>query len=1365
MNIPLHITALVCSAAFRLERVLMVSALGEYAQLYTNSPDAHSRSVISQNIELMANLLQSSDERFTYDLRITSLPNATTLIMGTIEIHVIIAMRCDAADAQTHAMSVYRLFNAHFRDLVWLMVEDVAGLLDGITVRHAVSLTRKSGFILTETHTKKGQSSFGMVKSSSEVRSGRVAQRERMFYICPFIHSESQPHELFDYLLQHPHQVSVSIRVQRTHLTADELRFCQENLATFDDVQNYPAAVAEQIATYQRIMNATLLRSFNMAALVNIDIVSATFVPEHLITLIGGLITQPAGGLFKTSESAAHPIQYHGGYDVIHHSDYLPIANALRTVQLRPIPSSLSPTLDRLPHIVDINEASMAFRIPRSSLVPLPGIKMQSNRQLRPPSGLSDTGTIVGEYHEHGTVIPIRLSEIDRTRHAYIIGQTGTGKSTVLKSMILDDINAGRGVCAIDPHGDLINDVLAQIPAHRRDDVIVVDPTQTDAPIGLNLFEYESQEEREIAVQLFQKTVELIEYGRGTKAEYMGPVFWQHLRNNAYWITQDAHDPGTIIELYNMYAIKDYYKRWQPFDENDGKLVNWNNIMTSNSYHRQGDDGHSSFSYFASKFEDFIFDTRLRLIFGQKRSTFNFYDVMNERKIVLINLSRGLLSEIASAFMGGVIMAKLQQAALKRAAMPAEARSLFAIYVDEFQNYTSDSFISLLSESRKYGIALTLANQFLSQIENPRIVSAILGNVGTVISFRVGIQDGDYLKPRFAPEVMPNDLINLPNWQAYVSTQVRGQSQRPFSMQTIRPLEDLDMQIRAAVIGQSKRRFGRVRAEVERMIEQSMSLKRVVEPKLAQVTHGFSLASYPITHEVIKQAESQDKQYVVHGAGLSLWSDYKSDTNTFPLRIGIHPHVSQGMNTMQLTDIQPYRQELGSMHAEFKEWASGNNVTSLAELRAIFNHETQIGVAPTALTDYVAGIHGYVMHQHQPAVAWVDAVLTKHLAAALDAQHRAYIWNNQYTPTAHIVDNVKAITGSEHHVFVLRMDGTVMRYTQNTVESIDSVRNIEMLYGGENFVAARNHNGKVYFIAEHEAFVVHVISDTPTDLHFAQVACGYDHVVAITDTNDVVTWGKQKRQGRISRIASWNSDIHAVPAEINTPNVRIVAVAAGNDVSFALDTTGKLYTWGRRHLKDETVQTLNYHGVSTIACYRDHFICQTNDGSWWHNDQPLAIPLTLASQYIKRIVANHDGDICVIRTPDPLVTLIGLNEVDINKMSGLVTDTRTALIENNVHTLYQLIQLTHDKLMLISYFAVREEARNQLIQHIKDMLQSLQLPTDWPTHAITVQHVVPNRPLYGWYFEPFGKDKLGVTSKDKDSFDFDDDFFNFLNDD
>jgi len=328
----------------------------------------------------------------------------------------------------------------------------------------------------------------------------------------------------------------------------------------------------------------------------------------------------------------------------------------------------------------------------------------------------------------------------------------------------------------------------------------VIDPTHTDASVGLNLFEYDTQEEREMAIQLFQKIVELVERARGTSMRYMGPQFMQHLRNNAYWVTQDQQDPGTIIEMYNMYAIKGYYKRWLPINEQDIKLKSWQIKMERESYHVRGDGGSTNFSYFSSKFEDFVFDSRIRAIFGQKHSTFNFYDAMNTRKIILINLSRGLLSEIASAFMGGVIMAKLQQAALKRALLPAQQRTVFSIYVDEFQNYTSESFVSLLSESRKYGIALTLANQFLTQIKNERIVEAILGNVGTIISFRVGLHDGKALQPRFAPEVTPSDLINLPNWQAYVSTQVNGQSRRPFSMQTIRPREELNQQTAARVL-------------------------------------------------------------------------------------------------------------------------------------------------------------------------------------------------------------------------------------------------------------------------------------------------------------------------------------------------------------------------------------------------------------------------------------------------------------------------------------------------------------------------------------------------------------------------------------
>lgn len=1320
MNVPLYASKSVFYAAFRLERILMVSALGEYARLYEQSPEIHLSTMISQNIELMANLLRSGDERFTYDLRITSCPNASKPSLGTIEIHCIIAMRCDASDAQIYANSVYRLFNAHFRDLVWQLVDDVASVLAGIPVRHAVSLTRKSGFILTESHTRATQITFGMVKSGTS----RATARKRMFYISPFIHSASQPHELFDYLLQHPQPVSVSIRVQRTQFHANELRFCQENLATFDDTQNYPVAVAEQIATYQRIMNTTLLRSFTTAALLNIDIVSADFVPEHLITLIGGLITQPTGGLFKSVESTAHPIQYHGGYDTVHHSDYLPVAEALATVQMRHIPTSLQPVLDRLPHIVDVNEAAMAFRLPRSSLVPLPGVKMQSNRQLRPPSELSEQGTIIGEYREHSVITPIRLSEIDRTRHAYIIGQTGTGKSTVLKSMILDDIMNGLGVCAIDPHGDLINDVLAQIPAHRRDDVIVVDPTQSDAPIGLNLFEYETQEEREIAIQLFQKTIELIEYARGTKAEYMGPIFWQHLRNNAYWITQDADDPGTIIELYNMYAVKNYHKRWEPFDTQDSKLSSWHNVLTNNSYHSQGSEGLSTFSYFSSKFEDFIFDTRLRLIFGQKHSTFNFFDAMNEQKIVLINLSRGLLSEIASAFMGGVIMAKLQQAALKRAALPADARKLFAIYVDEFQNYTSDSFISLLSESRKYGIALTLANQFLSQIENTKIIAAILGNVGTVISFRVGIQDGEYLRPRFAPEVTPNDLINLPNWQAYVSTQVKGQSQRPFSMQTIRPLEELDTVSRATLLTQSKRRYGRVRSEVERIIAQSMNKERE-RPVVAKAppTYNIQLETHPLPHERITRTPGNTLVVAVHGAGLSLWQASNSqEPPTFPLKIGMHPQFISTIYHSPITDIVPYHHALGVGYAPFHEWAN-NRTTTLAQAIQHAHHQQQIGEPVTHIINYLYSLVGYAMHQHLPTAPWRDIALSNELAVALDEQHRAFVWNNQLPNVAHVCTDIVAIAGGKSHVYLLGRDGVVQCCTGDSINTVDLPAPVSRLYGGLCFVIALDVHDCIHLIHVEE-HIMPRIKAIPKDEKFQFVACGINHILAYTRNNKVIAWGKNNQQNC------------QVPNKLLHSPARVTALAAGLDSSFALDEHGHVYAWGKHNLSAQTIAYLNSQGVRSIACYGAQFIACTNDGSWWHNNQPLAIPATIDTHRIRRVAWSNESCFA-IRELDSNAVLVRLNTVPITEIVGDASHVRTALIENGIMNAYQLLQMRHEDFRQMRFFREHQEQLTNLIAHIHALLTSLQLPLIWPDQALNPSTLLPDQQIFGWYGATF----------------------------
>jgi hypothetical protein len=1036
-------------------------------------------------------------------------------------------------------------------------------------------------------------------------------------------------------------------------------------------------------------------------------------------------------------------MQYHGGYDVISHSDYLPVATAIARVQMRPIPTSLTPAMQRLVHLVDVNEAAVAFHIPRSSLSPIPGMMMQSHRQLRPPSDLSDTGTVIGEYVEYGVTKAIHISEIDRTRHTYIVGQTGTGKSTVLKSMVLDDIAKGRGVCVIDPHGDLFNDILAQIPIERRDDVIVVDPSQTEAPVGLNLFEYDNQEEREMAVQLFQKTIELLEQARQTDSDYLGPVFWQHLRNNAYWVTQDKDDPGTIIELYNIFSIPNYYKRWQPINPHDDKLVSWQHVLATTKYNKADADGMSNSGYFNSKFEDFIFDTRLRLIFGQKISTFNFFDAMNSQKIVLVNLSRGLLSEIASAFMGGVILAKLQQAALKRAQLVTAQRTIFSIYVDEFQNYTSESFVSLLSESRKYGIALTLANQFLTQIENPRIINAIMGNVGTIVAFRVGITDAEILHPRFTPEVTPNDLINLPNWTAYVSTQVRGQSRRPFSLQTMRPRETLDLRNQAAVIAQSKHRYGRLRSEVERTLTQSMALTRGATNRNKALTYDIEVQAYPVLHEKITSIEHEEQMLAVHGAGLSLWNTQQQ--SFVPLIVGLHAQLFQQLCDTPLTAMHLIQNTREEDYQEFVAWVQQYAITTLHATLGLLAYQ-QTANQYAKQIKYACRLLAYQSHHGRPAWAWRDVVLTKGLAVARDDQHRAWVWHNRPPVAAHIIPDIVAIAGCKHYAFLLKNDGTVLQCTPTESAGVPVMANIAQLYGGENFVVGVDTQGKMHISYEYDRFA-NSVGTIPAHSNIQLVACGFDYVIAYDALQRFVTWGSNDHQCR------------EIPPELMSR--KVVALAAGYDRSFALDTQGRLYAWGYHELTSDTIQHLNRHTVRTIACYGKHFLCQTADGTWWHNNQQLNIPVTLLPQYLERIVGNYNGDWLAIRTNDPLIALFQLKEVQISACAELDDALQQVLSDAQITTLSELFQHTHTQLAQMPYFVVRSDALAVLIAYGQRVLMERQLPLIWPEQVLELDTIAPKPSRFGWYARQQTDAKSARYSSYHAQSDFDD-FFDDL---
>lgn len=431
----------------------------------------------------------------------------------------------------------------------------------------------------------------------------------------------------------------------------------------------------------------------------------------------------------------------------------------------------------------------------------------------------------LGFFQNRQEQVPFRLSLEDRLQSVYVVGKTGTGKSTALLGMMLDDIREGHGLCLIDPHGDLYRDVLGRIPSHRHDDVVLLDPADAEFPVGLNPLEVQNESERHFIVQEFVGIVARLiedEFGAHALAHMAGPIFFQHLRMGLLLATSDLEDPGTLLEFYNIFHTRTYWKKWLPLKTKDPLLEQWvANVLPRTNYVAPGSDHISLGGYIGSKLESFVFDPRFRNIFGQKRATVNVSDAMDSGKILLVNLARGELTEMNSRFMGMILLALLQNAAMRRGRQEGGKRRPFFLYVDEFQSMATQSFVSLLSECRKFGVGLVLANQFISQISNTRITDAILGNVGTLISFRVGPGDCDVIEQQISPGAGSLSLLNLPNFMAYVKALTNGDPSRSFAVQAMRPSRMVDPDVVATVRTLSRQRYGRPRAEVERIVAQS----------------------------------------------------------------------------------------------------------------------------------------------------------------------------------------------------------------------------------------------------------------------------------------------------------------------------------------------------------------------------------------------------------------------------------------------------------------------------------------------------------------------------------------------------------------
>ncbi len=463
---------------------------------------------------------------------------------------------------------------------------------------------------------------------------------------------------------------------------------------------------------------------------------------------------------------------------------------------------------------LSLRELTALYHFPPQGVESSPHLRQARFTHAAAPLSLPREGVLLGTNTFHGEETPVRLSLEDRLRHLYVIGQTGTGKTSCLKNLIVQDIARGEGCCFIDPHGNDIYDILAAVPPKRYQDVIYFDPADLSRPFGLNFLEYDIARPEQKTF-IVNELLQIFRRLYGDVPESMGPAFEQYFRNATQLVMEDPSSGSTILDIARVLSNAEF--RRQKLARSMNPIVNqfWTEIAT-----KAGGEAalENIVPYITNKFDEFSANDFIRPIVGQQKSSFNFRDVIDSRKILLVNLSKGRLGERNANLLGLIIVGKLFMAALSRADNPRVAFPPFYLYIDEFQNITTDSIPGILSEARKYKLSLAIAHQFLAQVDD-KIRNAVFGNVGNMAVFRVGEEDAEFFAKQFSPTFEVNDFVSIENYSAYVKILAQGVPQQPFDLKIPLPHAGNPAQI-DDLIHLSSMTYGRDRATVETMIRE-----------------------------------------------------------------------------------------------------------------------------------------------------------------------------------------------------------------------------------------------------------------------------------------------------------------------------------------------------------------------------------------------------------------------------------------------------------------------------------------------------------------------------------------------------------------
>ncbi|MBQ2643872.1 DUF87 domain-containing protein [Candidatus Saccharibacteria bacterium] len=467
-------------------------------------------------------------------------------------------------------------------------------------------------------------------------------------------------------------------------------------------------------------------------------------------------------------------------------------------------------------NILNSVELASIFHLPEQTSIPNSQVERQLTKQVDGPARLATEGVFLGTNEFRGTQKAIYLDEKNRRRHMYVIGQTGMGKSVFLENIAFQDMCDGRGFAFIDPHGDAVEALLQRVPEERIDDVIYFDPADIEHPVGMNMFEFTTADQKDFIVQegisMLQSLFDPNNQG------FFGPR-GQHMFRNAALLLMSDPAGATFIDIPQCFTDAEFVKSKLKYVTDKAVYDYWTKEFPAS---QKSNDAGEVITWFSSKWGPFISNTIMRNTLGQVKSGFNIREIMDNKKIFLVNLSKGRLGDINANLLGMIFVMKFQQAAMSRQDIPEEERQDFCLYVDEFQNFATDSFESILSEARKYRLNLIVANQFMTQLTE-KIREALLGNVGTIICGRIGVTDADLMVKAFTPTFTAEDLTKTPNFSAVAKVMMFDMPSAPFTMKLPAPMGEPNEELMDSLKAYSATKFGKTRAEVEKEIQDRWS--------------------------------------------------------------------------------------------------------------------------------------------------------------------------------------------------------------------------------------------------------------------------------------------------------------------------------------------------------------------------------------------------------------------------------------------------------------------------------------------------------------------------------------------------------------